>query len=348
MGKRWTRRPEGSTWGDFGEDDQLGRLNLLTEQKTLEGIREVRLGKTFCLSMPLDFPGGSVLNPRRHPPQVQPALWPDGCPCINFPLSRHDARNTDVLSDDIVTLALQYSTQWDSFAHVGAFFDADGDGKSEKVYYNGYRANEHVIGPFDYTPEGDAPVEGPYGARALGIANFAMQGLQGRAVMFDLKKHFGLERRYVSMADLRQVMEADRIDVRRGDLLVFRTGFTEVVVSMNRKPDKQRLDETACVLDGRDEALLQWITDSGVVALCADNYAVEGLPAREVTLGARPFLPLHQHCLFKLGVPLAELWWLKDLADWLDAHQRTAFLLTAPPLNLPGAVGSPVTPIATV
>jgi hypothetical protein len=57
---------------------------------------------------------------------------------------------------------------------------------------------------------------------------------------------------------------------------------------------------------------------------------------------------LHQHCLFKLGVPLAELWWLGELADWLAARQRTAFLLTAPPLNLPGAVGSPVTPVATV
>ena len=28
---RWTQRPAGSTWGDFGPDDQLGRLNLLTD-----------------------------------------------------------------------------------------------------------------------------------------------------------------------------------------------------------------------------------------------------------------------------------------------------------------------------
>ena len=26
---RWKQRPEGSTWGDLGPDDQLGRLNLL-------------------------------------------------------------------------------------------------------------------------------------------------------------------------------------------------------------------------------------------------------------------------------------------------------------------------------
>ena len=26
--KRWVNRPEGSTWGDFGPDDQRGRINL--------------------------------------------------------------------------------------------------------------------------------------------------------------------------------------------------------------------------------------------------------------------------------------------------------------------------------
>jgi len=47
--KRWTQRPEGSTWGDFGPDDELGRLNLLTEEKVLQAVREVRAGKVFCL-----------------------------------------------------------------------------------------------------------------------------------------------------------------------------------------------------------------------------------------------------------------------------------------------------------
>jgi hypothetical protein len=42
------------------------------------------------------------------------------------------------------------------------------------------------------------------------------------------------------------------------------------------------------------------------------------------------------------------LWWLGELAAWLRAHDRSRFLLTAPPLRLPGAVGSPVTPVATV
>ena len=56
-GPRWKRRPAGSTWGDWGPDDQLGRLNLLTPDKVLKGIAEVKEGSTFCLSLPLDYPG---------------------------------------------------------------------------------------------------------------------------------------------------------------------------------------------------------------------------------------------------------------------------------------------------
>jgi hypothetical protein len=33
---RWTNRPAGSTWGDFGADDERGRLNLLTPEKVLQ------------------------------------------------------------------------------------------------------------------------------------------------------------------------------------------------------------------------------------------------------------------------------------------------------------------------
>jgi hypothetical protein len=47
-------------------------------------------------------------------------------------------------------------------------------------------------------------------------------------------------------------------------------------------------------------------------------------------------------------VPLGELWYLHELAAWLREHDRSRFLLTAPPLRLPGAVGCPATPIATV
>jgi hypothetical protein len=41
---RYTQRPAGSNWGEFGPDDQLGRLNLLTPEKVRQGAAEVRAG----------------------------------------------------------------------------------------------------------------------------------------------------------------------------------------------------------------------------------------------------------------------------------------------------------------
>ena len=64
--------------------------------------------------------------------------------------------------------------------------------------------------------------------------------------------------------------------------------------------------------------------------------------------GRHSLLPIHHLCLFKLGVPLGELWYLDQLATWLREHHRSRFLLTAPPLRMPGIVGSPLTPVATV
>ena len=344
---RWSQRPPGSNWGDFGPDDQLGRLNLLTPEKVRQGVAEVRDGRTFCLSLPLDYPGGNVLHPSRHPPVLRPTLR-QGRVNFNFRLSELVAGRTDVISDDLAILHLQYSTQWDGLAHVGSQFDADGDGLPESVYYNGFRAQRDVQGPSDPSEAGSAGAEGrsTCAAHALGIQNMAEKAVQGRAVLVDLHAHFGDARTVVGYEQFMQVLASDAVVVEPGDILCLHTGFAQVVLDMGRQPTHERLEQTGSVLDGRDERLLQWITDSGVTAIAADNYAVEAYPARQRD-GCCAALPLHEHCLFKLGVHLGELWWLTPLAQHLRSAGRSRFLLTAPPLRLTGAVASPVTPVGT-
>ncbi|MDO9358037.1 MAG: cyclase family protein [Polaromonas sp.] len=347
--QRWKQRPEGANWGDFGDEDQRGRLNLVTAEKVLQGVAEVRSGQTFCLSLPLDYPGGNLLNERRHPPVLRPTIR-KGRPNMNYGMFRDNPAHTDVISDDLAILHLQYSTQWDSLAHVGQRFDADGDGLPESVYYNGYRADEYMRAPEvleDAGVEGAGPFPSTSGARALGIENMATHGIQGRAVLIDLHAHFGNERAWVGYEQLMRVMEIEQVVVEKGDLVCLHTGFAQAVLDMQLKPDPHVLENSCAVLDGRDPRLLQWITDSGLAALIADNYAVEGHPATS-HVGCCSTLPLHEHCLFKLGIPLGELWHLTPLAQQLRMEKRNRFLLTAPPLRLPGAVGSPVTPIATL
>lgn len=344
--KRWKYRPDGSTWGDWGDDDQLGRLNLITPKKVLEGIAEVKEGISFCLSLPLDFPGGNVLNPRRLPPVLSPTGDENGWR-FNFLTNSLNPRFQDVASDDRVILTLQYSTQWDTLCHIGGLFDADGDGVPEPLYYNGFKPGSDVVGP-----QPDAAGDGCGHlsfAHKLGVENMAAKPIQGRAVMVDLEKHYGRAHKFVDFDDFKRVLEADKVAVEPGDLLLLHTGFSDEIVKMNKQVDPTRAHAMCCVLEGRDKRLLEWITESQISALIADNYGVEGVPANPGPPDAdHPSLPLHNHCLFKLGLNLGELWWLKDLALWLRERKRSRFLLTAPPLRLPGAVGSPANPIATV
>ena len=335
---QWVNRPEGSNWGDFGPDDQLGTLNYITDAERRAAAREIREGRAFCLSLPLDLPGKLSLNPRRKPPRLAPTCLED-TPYINYPLSNVDPILQDVISDDQVLLSTQYSTQWDSLAHVGALFDADGDGVAERCYYNGHRADEDVLGA------GHEGAHASY-ARRLSVCEMAKTPVQGRGVLIDFTRAYGTERVIVTRPMLEQVIADQGVEIRPGDILMLRTGFSEALRDMQDAPDIDRLNRTGAVLDGTDATLHDWITDSRISAIAADNYAVENPDADPHACCLR--LPLHHHCLFKLGLPLAELWDFSALAPALQAAGRHAVFLTAPPLYLPGAIGSPVTPVATI
>ena len=263
MAKRWQQRPDGSTWGDWGDDDELGRINLLTPEKVLAGVREVEAGITFCLSLPLDYPGGTALNQRRYPPVLAPTEDMEGNPATFYNVLMSDMRESgdrefvDVWADDSVTLSLQYSTQWDSLAHVGAEFDADGDGVEEPVYYNGYRAGVDLVGP---KPDAAGDGSGHLSfAHHLGLEHMAFHGVQGRGVLVDLAHHLGDEWRGVDRKTLEEIMAADNVIVEPGDMLLLHTGFATRVLEWNRDPDPVKIHTMCTYLDARDESLLEWI-----------------------------------------------------------------------------------------
>jgi kynurenine formamidase len=167
-------------------------------------------------------------------------------------------------------------------------------------------------------------------------------------VLVDLAHHLGDDWQGVDRKTLEGIMAADNVVVEPGDMLLLHTGFATRVLEWERNPDPVKIHTLCSYLDARDPSLLEWIADSQISALVADNYAVEGMVGKGKDPSRRSFLPIHHLCLFKLGVPLGEMWYLHELATWLREHNRSRFLLTAPPLRMPGVVGSPVTPIATV
>jgi len=345
---RYAKRPDGSNWGDFGPNDQLGRLNLLTPEQRLKGAAEIQTGICFCLSLPLDLPGGSKWNPMRRPPALRPTIR-NGKPNLGYEMQQDNPRLKDVICDHSATLYTQYSTHWDSLAQIGYLYDVKGNGVPEACFYQGYTSERDLFGkmPQELEANGEFPV---VPAKALGIESMAASGVQGRGVLIDLEAHFGRARRAISYDDLQYVLKADNVVVEPGDMVCFHTGFSQMFVEMAGDPDIELLQRSCAELDGRDEALLRWISESGICAIASDNQGVEVYPAPAPASPDGPYsiVPLHELCLFKLGIHLGELWHLSPLARWLRENKRSRFMLTAPPLRLPGAVASPVTPIATV
>ena len=293
-----------------------------------------------------------MLNQRRPPPVVAPTEDMEGNPATfyNVHMSEMkdfgDPKYVDVWADDVVTLSLQYSTQWDSLAHVGAEFDADGDGVEEPVYYNGYRAGVDLVGPKDDAagdggrhrsfafhprprahgvprragPRGPRRPRPPPGPRVAGRRPGHAAGDHGRR-----PGRGGAGRHAPAPHRLRHHgSSSGTADPTRGR-------------SSRRAPTSTR-----------DEALLEWIATSQISALVADNYAVEGLLGKDRDPGRHSFLPIHHLCLFRLGVPLGELWYLHELATVAARARPQPVPAHRPPLRLPGIVGSPLTPIATV
>jgi Putative cyclase len=330
---RWLKRPEGSNWGDFGADDQIGRMNLVTPERRRRAIAEAREGLAFLLGLPLDHPKGQIFA-GRHGPRLEATIAGDGRPMYDWTPS---GGTSDVVNDDRVVMDLQYSSQWDGLSHYGGCFDADDDGVAEHVFYNGYRSDRDFVQPStDVAPQ----------ANALGIENLARTCVQGRAVLVDIRHSGQGPHGLVGHAALMAAIEAQRAVVEEGDILCLYSGYADLLLADGADVDRVALD--ACPgLDGSDPKLLDWIDRCGLAAICADNPMVEKLEGVQRCHGA-PMLPLHALCLLKLGIHLGELWWFGGIAPWLAAHGRAHFLLTAPPLNLPGAVGSPATPVGTV
>ena len=97
-------------WGRWGDDDEIGTLNLITDDVVRAAAREIQTGKRFRLGIPLDEDGPQMgAIPGRDNPKREMIM-------VDTPLTGDPSEFTT--SDDKVSMGIQAGTHWDALAHV--------------------------------------------------------------------------------------------------------------------------------------------------------------------------------------------------------------------------------------
>ena len=58
--------PAGSAWGVFGDDDEVGTINLLTPERVVDAAASIRTGKVFALNLSINIPDPPIFTREKH------------------------------------------------------------------------------------------------------------------------------------------------------------------------------------------------------------------------------------------------------------------------------------------
>ncbi|MFJ8659687.1 cyclase family protein [Streptomyces sp. NPDC093795] len=299
-----------SNWGRWGEDDRLGTVNFLDEAKRREGAALVRRGVSFSLSQRFDIDGPQKGWRRRTNP-VHTMLDTGTDAALGNQGLPHGIGG----ADDVIAMPLQCSTQWDGLGHI---FD-------HGVAWNG-RPAEQVV-----TSDGD---------QITGIEHMAPH-IAGRAVLLDIGRTAGQDGELpdgfaITEEHLAAAAETRGVTVGRGDIVLVRTG------QLARVRRDGWGDYAGGAAPGLSFTTASWLHSSEIVGIATDTWGFEVRPNEF----DHAFQPLHQVVIPHIGLLIGEMWDFEALAEDCAADGVYEFWLTAAPLPITGAVGSPVNPVA--
>jgi kynurenine formamidase len=236
-----TDAPPGTSWGIFGDDDQLGTLNLLTPELARASAALVKGGDVFPLGWNVELPDPS---PFRKPPV------------------RHQVGAGTFGRDDwLDRFYLQGSSQWDSLRHIA---------HPRFGFYNRVPA-ERV----------DDPASDTLGIHVVARRGIVGRGVLLDVARFESNRGaaFACDTRFEIGADLLDAVASDAgVTVERGDIVLVRTGWTGWYASLEQSARDGIKAFTGQPGLEPVERTVEWLWDHHVAAVAADNLALESMP----------------------------------------------------------------------
>ncbi|TFK45921.1 hypothetical protein OE88DRAFT_1739877 [Heliocybe sulcata] len=308
----------GCAWGVWGSDDQLGTINLLTEEVVKRAAQEeIRTGRTVCLNWPINFPSRPVFG--RKIPHIESRN--KGDPAVN---------------DDEIYLNTQSGSQWDGLKHFGI--------REHLMFYNNTPDASMPKGHFEFPDPNNLDPQ----VLKLGIHNWAQHGICGRGVLLDMVKYFTdvegslpydpWTSHAITVADLEACAQREGVEFRTGDILLLRVGFIQKYYAVSQE-DRDGLragkhKETFAGIEQSDD-MKRFLWNNHFAAIASDQPALERWPPVQ----GKPHM--HQTILGLWGMPIGEFFDLEPLSKACAELGRYTFFFSSWPLNSLGGIASP-------
>lgn len=307
----------GTSWGIFGDDDELGTLNLLTAERVKQAASLIIEGQRFGLNLSLD-----AFNP--------PLIAHRGNP-VHSIFGLNEFHRDDCLDG----LFLQGSTQIDGLRHFG---------HPDRGFYGG-RASIEISNETPTLGIQKVAEKGIVGRGVLlDVDRFRQQ--QGNPINHDAGEE-------ISVEDLDNTADWQNITFQHGDILLLRTGW----LSHAQSHPTTASDTIRSAGLAADEKTAAWLWDHHFSVVAADNIALEAWPVGKISIKTDAERTgqlkvnshtgmLHRILIPLLGLTIGELWNLDYLAAACIERNRYEVFISAEPLNITGGVGSPANVLA--
>jgi kynurenine formamidase len=290
----------------YGPEDQKGALNRMTAASRQAIMSRVDAGRVYDLSVEY-FLGMPSFQAAGDPPyQIWMSHTPRGTAVDD--LNGVGKRGNDCVaySGDVILMYTHTGTHIDSLNHFGYYGEI----------YNGFTADES-LGSRQWTKGGAEQID----------------PIIARGVLLDVARALGVEclpdSHGITVAELERTEREQGTPVTEGDVVLIRTG------RMRYWPAGDRVLGNS---PGVSVEAARWLTAKGIIAVGADNEAVERTPSSD----SDNWLPGHCHFLAEAGVPQIEILNLEELSR--DSVNEFAFI--GAPIKLRGATGAPLRPLA--
>jgi len=302
---------EVNNWGRWGPDDQIGTLNLITDEVVRRAASCVKTGKRFSLAIPMSEDGpmlGNIPPGRKNPEQHR------------FELHEPFTKDPDSVrvNTNEYTLNLKSATHWSALGHVE---------------YSGRLYNGFSLDSIDEK-----------GAHRLGIDKVGP--VVTRGVLLDVARSKGVDRldpgTAISPEDLDEAQKLAGVTVSSGDAILIRTGALRWL----KEGDKETYAGIFRGIAGPGIACAAWFRDRDIAAAACDTSGFEVWPRERDDLLKVLGHPLHALCIVEMGLTLGQNFDLEALAEDCAADGVYEFLLSASPEPFEGGLGGPVNPVA--